>query len=50
MSRGVFAGMVELLGVGTLVGALFVISWPFAVAAIGIFLIVAALVIQKGGY
>jgi hypothetical protein len=50
MSRSLFAGVLELVGVSTLIGALFIISWPFAVATIGAFLILAALVIQKGGY
>jgi hypothetical protein len=50
MNRSLVAGLLELVGVSTLVGALFIISWPFAVATIGAVLILMALVIQKGGY
>ena len=50
MSRNQFAGVVELIGVAALVGGLFVISWPIAIATLGGVLILTALVISKGGY
>ena len=50
MSRNQFAGVVELIGVAALVGGLFIISWPIAIATLGGVLILTALVISKGGY
>ena len=50
MNRSMIAGILEVIGVSTLIGALVIISWPFAIATFGVFLILAALVIQKGGY
>ena len=49
MSRGIIAGAIEVIGVAALVGALFMVSWPLAVATLGGLLILTALVIQKGG-
>jgi len=50
MSRGLIAGVVEVIGVAALVGGLFIISWPVAIATLGGVLILTALVIAKGGY
>jgi hypothetical protein len=49
LNRGIVAGIMELSGAVLLVGGLFMVSWPLAVATLGGLVILTALVIQKGG-
>ena len=50
MNRTVIASFLEVVGAAVFLGGLVLVSWPLAVVALGAFLILAALAIQKVGY